>query len=158
MKNATSLVFDYIQGINANSSTMSSIGTFVTAQAQQVADMNVRDIVSVLIENDKKETLAFKILSSPSTFFSEKQIWVIAFELVKIDSFVVLVSDFYAKKEASKNKLAANKEASSDVLAQIKNAGKKLGDYFIWVKKSSFKKEFFNKKYSQQSVSEFISL
>lgn len=60
----------------------------------------------------------------------------------------------------SKAKLASNKEASSEVLVQVKSAGKNLGDYYKWLNNRSnqFRKEFFSKKYSQTSVSLFISL
>lgn len=163
MKNVKN-IFNYIQGINPSQSTVSSIGTFVTAQNEQVAEMQVRELISALVNADKKQTLAFKILDSTSRF-TEKQIWVIAFELVKIDSFSEMVDSYYAeldrkliaKANASKAKLNANKEASSDLLASIKNAGKKLGDYYTFIKSNKeYKSEFFSKKYSQKSVSSFL--
>lgn len=65
-----------------------------------------------------------------------------------------------SKKAAAKSKLAANKAASSDVLASIKQAGKLLGDYYKWLNTSGnqFRKEFFSKKYSSESVNTFLSL
>lgn len=63
------------------------------------------------------------------------------------------------KLAASKTKLAANKEASSDVLSQVKAAGKKLGDYYSFVKSNKqFAREFFSKKFTQQSVSAFLAI
>lgn len=64
------------------------------------------------------------------------------------------------KSAESKAKLSANKEASADVLASIKSAGKKLGDYYKWLNTSgnAFRKEYFSKKYTQESVNTFLSL
>jgi len=64
------------------------------------------------------------------------------------------------KKNESKNKKAANKAASSDLLKQIKDAGKKLGDYYKWLNTSGnpYRKEYFSKKYTQESVNEFLSI
>ncbi len=58
-----------------------------------------------------------------------------------------------------KAKLAANKEASTDVLAPVK-AAKKMGEFGKWLNTSGnpFRKEFFTKKYTQESVDAFFSL
>ena len=51
------------------------------------------------------------------------------------------------KEDASKAKLAANKEASADILAPIKEL-RKLGDFGKWLNTSGnkFRKEHFSKK------------
>jgi len=61
------------------------------------------------------------------------------------------------KAAESKAKLAANKEASADILAPIK-AAKKLGDFGKWLNTSGnqFRKEHFSKKYTQASVNAFL--
>lgn len=61
------------------------------------------------------------------------------------------------KNEASKAKLAANKSASSDILAPIK-AAKKLVEFGKWLNTSGnqFRKEHFSKKYTQASVTAFM--
>lgn len=63
-----------------------------------------------------------------------------------------------AKAAASKAKLAANKEASSDILAPIKEM-KKLGDFGKWLntKGNPFRKQHFNKKYTVESVNSFLT-
>lgn len=64
-----------------------------------------------------------------------------------------------AKLDESKAKLSANKEASSPVLASVKSAGKKLGDYYSFLKSNKkFAREFFSKKFTQESANIFISL
>lgn len=62
------------------------------------------------------------------------------------------------KAEASKAKLAANKEASADILAPIKSI-KKLGEFGNWLNTSGnkFRKEHFSKKYTQESVNAFLA-
>lgn len=64
------------------------------------------------------------------------------------------------KMAERKLKLAANKEASSDVLAAVKAAGRKLGDYYKWLNTygNEFRKEFFSKKYTAESVAAFLSI
>lgn len=63
------------------------------------------------------------------------------------------------KAEESKAKLAANREASSDILAPIKEA-KRLGEFGKWLNTAGnkFRKEHFSKRYTQESVNAFLSL
>jgi hypothetical protein len=63
------------------------------------------------------------------------------------------------KREASKSKLIANKEASADILAPIK-AAKKIGEFGSWLNTTGnpFRKEHFSKKYTQESVNSFLSI
>jgi len=61
------------------------------------------------------------------------------------------------KNEASKAKLLANKEASSDILSPIKSI-KKLGAFGKWLNnsKNSYRKQHFNKNYTVQAVNAFL--
>jgi len=61
------------------------------------------------------------------------------------------------KAAESKAKLAANKEASADILAPIKEL-RKLGDFGKWLNTSGnvYRKEHFSKKYTQSSVNAFL--
>ena len=63
------------------------------------------------------------------------------------------------KAAESKAKLASNKEASEDVLSQIK-AAKRIVEFGKWLNTSSnqFRKEHFSKKYTQASVNAFLSI
>ena len=62
------------------------------------------------------------------------------------------------KAAASKAKLAANKEASADILAPIKEM-KKIGEFGKWLNTpgNKFRKEHFSKKYTQESVNAFLA-
>lgn len=70
--------FADIQSLNPSTSTISSLGTFITSQNQQLADAKADEIMGYL----PKESLAYKIVSSSSSF-TDKQLWVIAYELIK---------------------------------------------------------------------------
>ncbi len=61
------------------------------------------------------------------------------------------------KEAASKAKLAANKEASADILAPIKKL-RKLGDFGKWLNTAGnpFRKQHFNKKYTVEAVNAFL--
>ena len=63
------------------------------------------------------------------------------------------------KAAESKAKLAANKEASADVLAPIKSA-KRIVEFGKWLNTSGnqFRNEHFSKKYTQASVNTFLSI
>ena len=155
-------IYNYISGMNPTSSTVSSIGTFVTNMNQQVADNIVSEVLSAL----PKDSLAYKIASNNSDFFTEKQLWVISYELEKNNTFSEKVASFYdeiymkedLKAKRSKEKLKLNKEGSKDVLAHIKNSGRKLGDYYKWLNTSGnkYRKEHFSKKYTNESANEFL--
>ena len=154
-------IFDKIQGLNADTNSYGVVDSY----CKQSADF----IFSEVIKYIPAGTLADKIMTSGARQFTEKQLWVIAFELLKNADYVSALEnpahDYAAAKAAnkaseSKAKLAANKDASSDVLAEIKAAGKKLTEYYKWLNnaKNQYRKEFFNKKYSAESVKLFISL
>ena len=61
------------------------------------------------------------------------------------------------KAAESKAKLAANKEASADVLAPIKSA-KRIVEFGKWLNTAGnpFRKQHFNKKYTVEAVNEFL--
>ena len=105
-------------------------------------------------------TLAAQLLESDA-HLSVKQLWVIAYALEKNAEYCSKVDEINAvanaKRAASKAKLKANKEASNDVLAEVKAAGKLLKDYYAWLKASNYKREFFSKKYTKESVNAFIT-
>lgn len=62
------------------------------------------------------------------------------------------------KAAESKAKLAANKEASADILAPIKEL-RKLGDFGKWLNTSgnAFRKQHFSKKYTVEAVNAFLA-
>lgn len=166
-KAQTGEVMGYIAGLNPRTSTVSSMGTFVTSQAQQVADYVANEVRGYI----SQDSLAYKIMDESykrtgSQIYTEKQIEVIAKELMKNDEFRQKVAKHYdeielrekMKSDISRSKKQANKENSQPYLDAIKEKGEKLGDYYKWLNdtKNPYRKEFFSKKYSQSSVNAFL--
>lgn len=62
-----------------------------------------------------------------------------------------------AKKEVSKAKKEANKEASADILEPVKKM-RKLGEFGKWLNTSGnpFRKQHFSKKYTVEAVENFL--
>lgn len=65
--------------MNPTVNYMSSIGEYVDNNAQQLADYVIREIVGYLPEN----SLAMTIIRSTRGRFTDKQLWVVAYELQK---------------------------------------------------------------------------
>jgi len=98
MKTQVQQIRNYIQGLNPKVSTVSSIGSFVSKMSQQVSDSLLKEVIESLPEG----SLAHKIVVDNNSQFSEKQLWVISFELEKNADFCKMVSDFYTEIEARK--------------------------------------------------------
>jgi len=82
-------IFEYIKGMNPGTSTVSSMGTFVDGMHQQVADRIVSEVTAAL----PKDSLAHKIATT-SEHYTEKQLWVISYELMKNAEFVAKATAF----------------------------------------------------------------
>ena len=104
MKATVKQIFNSIQDLNPNSSTVSSLGTFVTEQARQMAEMAQKEVLS----NVSESSLAHKILMKSETF-TEKQLWVIAYELLKNDAYATKLGAEIAEREAKAEAKKANK-------------------------------------------------
>ena len=157
-------IYNQVSYINPNVSTISSIGDFVEESSRQAAAYSRRELVQYV----SKDSLAFKILTENlKDFFTEKQVWVIAYELQKNAEYVAKLQAELevrerrakAKAEASKAKLNANKEASQEVLDFVKANKKLLKDYYNFVKKNKkYSKEYYSKKFTLESATEFVNL
>jgi len=157
-------IYNQVSYINPSVSTVSSIGDFVEESSRQAAAYSRRKLIDY-VSND---SLAFKILTSNlKDFFTEKQMWVIAYELQKNAEYVAKLQAELevrerraeAKAEASKAKLNANKEASQEVLDFVKSSKKLLKDYYAFVKKNKkYSKEYYSKKFTLESATEFVNL
>ena len=104
MKATVKQIFSNIQGLNANSSTVSSLGTFVTEQATQMAEMAQKEVLN----NVPESSLAHKILMKSETF-TEKQLWTIAYELLKNDAYTTQLGAEIAVREAKVEAKKGNK-------------------------------------------------
>ena len=154
-------IFNEIEDLNPQISTISSLGSYVSQSSQMVSDSIYKEVLGFL----PKDSLAYKILTS-SERYTEKQLWVISYELEKNSEFNKMVSERIsireaksnAKLEASKSKLQANKANSQSILDYIKENGKKLADYYNFVKKNKkYSREFYSKKFTIESAKDFLS-
>lgn len=154
-------VYNSIKCLNPKTNEISSVGEYTSNMSLQISDSKRAEILGVLT----KDSLAYKIAYSANKF-TDKQLWVIAYELVKNDEYCKVVNNFYdslerkttAKLNESKAKLSTNKENSKGVLDYIKSNGKKLADYYQFVKKNKkYAKEFYSKKFSMESANLFLN-
>ncbi len=130
-------VFYDIQSLNPSTSTISSLGTFVSSQNQQLADAEAKKIMSYL----PKESLAYKIVSTANKF-SDKQLWVIAYELVKNKEYQkdlakrIKESEEYAiyQKKRKSEKRAKKSFAKKQAKEAAENAMKQYEDIKIGCK------------------------
>ena len=147
-------IFDRVSKINPDTNSYG----YVDSAKEQIAQSYFNDIYSFIPAG----TLAHKIATDTIGRFTDKQLWVIAYELLKNDDYVATLED-EAKKAEAKNaeyqaKELAKKEANADVLAEVKSAGRKLTDYYNWVKNNKkYAREFYSKKYTAESVKLFLA-
>lgn len=107
MKATSKQLFDYASG-------MTNTSFYQNSDCQSIADDKFNAIVKALPET----SLAYKIATSGASSFSEKQTWVIAFELQKNDAFAEMVGEFYAKVTATVNRQKQNKQWSKELKAK----------------------------------------
>lgn len=108
--------------------------------------------ISTIGENEAYNRMEFhnnkvnEILGGNKELEKKEKLWLLN-EEVKKDQ----------KSNKSKAKLQANKSASADILAPIKEL-KKIGAFGKWLNNSSnsFRKQHFNKKYTIESVNAFL--
>ena len=156
-------IYNDVCYINPSVSTISSIGDYIEESSRQVAQ-SVRDRITKSLPQG---TLAHKIITENlKDFFSDKQLWVIAYELQKNEAYVTNLSNEIERREqaaerkaaACKAKLSANKEGSQEVLDFVKSNKKLLKDYYAFVKSNKkYSKEFYSKKFTFESAKEFIN-
>ena len=157
-------IYNDVSYINPSVSTISSIGEFIEESSRQVA-LSVRSRIAKILPQG---TLAHKIVTENlNDFFSERQLWVIAYELQKNEEYVSNLANEIERRERvaerkaqkSKAQLARNKENSQEVLDFVKSNKKLLKDYYTFVKSNKkYSKEFYSKKFTFESANEFINI
>ena len=110
MKATVKEIFTYISSLNANTSHISSLGSYVSATDQQIADATHNEVIDALPSG----TLAHKIVSSMPNYYSVKQLWVIAFELEKNAEFSAKVAEFNAEVSRKESMRKAAKRAKKE--------------------------------------------
>lgn len=88
-------IFNYVRIINPAQHTSSSMGRYSTSLDNQIADNAIKEISEYL----PKESLAHKVLFDVRGRYTEKQLWVISYELMKSADFVAFMETRKAEKE-----------------------------------------------------------
>lgn len=105
--------------MNAKSMTVSSLGNIVTEQSRQIADFSTNEIKGFL----PKESLAYTIVSECTGNFSEKQLWVVAYELFKNEEYKTKLAEEKEEmdfaEECKKASRRAKRQAKKEVKKQI---------------------------------------
>ena len=154
-------IYNRIENLNPELTTISSLGSFVSDTDRMVQE----SIYNEVLNNIPADSLAYTILTENDKY-SRKQIWVIAYELLKNEDYVAQVAKEEARAEGiaaqekreRKAKLDANKAASEPVKDYIKENGALLKDYYAFVKSSKeYRKEFYSKKFTMKSANAFLN-
>lgn len=88
-------IFNYVRIINPAQHSSSSFGSYSTAMDNQIADGAIKEISDYLPEG----TLARQILMETRGRYTDKQLWVISYELLKSESFVAFMEARKAERE-----------------------------------------------------------
>jgi len=91
-------IFNYIYG-------MTNQSFYKNSTNQSISDDKLNDVVKSLNEN----SLAYKIATSGASTFTDKQLWVISFELLNNVQFTSKVAEFNSELIAIQNRKANNK-------------------------------------------------
>lgn len=112
-------IFSNIQSLNATKMAVSSIGTFVDDDAKARQENTLDEVVRNIID---KNSLAYKIATT-STRFSEKQLWVIAFELAKNTEYANgMLSEINANREYAEIQKSKRSEKRAKAKARVSTA------------------------------------
>ncbi len=165
MKATAKQIFNTIsRTLNARVNSVSSIGDYISETTLNIVEAE-RTSISKIVGGS---SLAYKIISSQKVGkpFSDKQLFVIAYELERNDSYAEQIAAEQAadkrahdtKMNEHKSKLSTNKSNSQSVLDCVKANGRLLKDYYAFVKATKkFAREFYSKKYTMDSVNAFLA-
>ena len=120
------IIFTEIESLNPSTSIVSSVGSYVNPIQRQIADEKRAEVLGYIPEG----TLAHKILTSGTITFSEKQLWVIAYELLKNEVYCEKLSKEIQSKNAREEyekRVKAEKKAA--IAAERKATGRSKKSY-----------------------------
>lgn len=99
------VIFNKIKYLNPELSTISSLGDFISESDRLAQEATRKEVIANISEN----SLAYKIVTSSSKF-SDKQLWVIAYELLKNEDYVAQVAKEEARAEGIAPKRRENEK------------------------------------------------
>ncbi len=103
-------IFNSLSSLAPQVQATSSVGTYVSNISLQVAESELNRIKPYLPE----DSLAFEILTKAFGHYSEKQLWVIAYQLLKSESYVKDLESFKATVKAGEDRKKATRKARSE--------------------------------------------
>ena len=112
-----STIFNAIKGLNPSTNSVSSLGSYVSPLERQLADELRKDVSKALPDG----CLAKKIVETASQF-TDKQLWVIAFELVKNEEYCKNLEAFNAEVERKDARRKAAKAENGKKRQSFKKA------------------------------------
>lgn len=113
-----SQIFADVSRINPQTSSISSLGGYVSQSQQMIADAAFKEIITAL----PKESLARKIMIDNKGTFSEKQRWVIAYELAKNPEYKAGLVQRNAEAKAFEERQRAARHARNERRQERANA------------------------------------
>lgn len=114
-------VFNYICWLNPKTHTSSSMGNYSSSMDNQIADMYFKEVADYL----PQDSLARKILFGSKTY-TEKQLWVITYELMKNKDFVTKMEERNAERAEEAEREKSQREGKRN-FAKIKREFAKMG-------------------------------
>ncbi len=114
-------VFNYICGLNPKTHTSSSLGKYSSSTDNQIADMYFKEVADYL----PQDSLAHKILFGSKTY-TEKQLWVITYELMKNKDFVGKMEELNAERAEEAEREKSQREGKHE-FTKVKREFAKMG-------------------------------
>lgn len=108
--------FSYLAMLTPKENTSSSMGKYVSSLDQQMADKVFKEVADFIPD----DTLAHKILFGNKTY-TDKQRWVIAYELMKSKDFVKMMDERNAKKTEEEERERSQRQGKAD-FSKVKRA------------------------------------
>lgn len=161
------IIFSEISDLNVQMSYSSSLGSYVSESSKMVSE----DIYKKIIKSIPENSLAYQILTN-TDHYSEKQLWVITFELLKNENYCnEIMEEFHErnsreftkkiiKKDRQNLKLQKkeNQKENKKMLDIVESNGKKATEYYAFLlKNKNFCEELKSQKFSIESVNAFLA-
>jgi hypothetical protein len=161
------IIFSEISELNTTLSHSSSLGSYVSESSRMVSEYIYKKIIKSIPEN----SLAFQILTNNDNY-SEKQLWIITFELLKNENYCnEIMEEFYERnsreftkkiikkdRQTLKSQKKENQKENKKMLDIVESNGKKATEYYAFLlKNKNFCEELKLQKFSIESVNAFLA-
>lgn len=166
MKATVKDIFNSVSRMNVNTHISSSCGSYSSEMDKGIAEDTINEVRSYVSAG----SLAEKIANSNNEHWTDKQLWVITYDLIHNADYCEIVEKFNEKvdeaekmRRAKKEAKNANARAGKEMIAEmakkkVKESGKKLADYYSYIKGvKAYAHEYYSKHYTLVSATEFVN-